>query len=132
VFVDSGLGAHFLGFQQPNQRNCEQFIGPLLENFVIGEILKQLTWSQTTVRAYHYRDRDHREVDLLLESDSGQLVGVEVKAGATVRAEDFKHLKFLRDTLGDRFHRGVVVHAGPSTLHFGDRLIAVPISALWH
>jgi uncharacterized protein len=132
VFVDSGLGAHLIGFSRPGQINTETFVGPLLENFVIGEIMRQATWSETIVRAYHYRDRDAREIDLVLESGGGSLVGFEVKAGATVRAEDFRHLNFLRDQLGDRFHRGVVFHSGTDTLHFGDRMIAMPISALWH
>jgi uncharacterized protein len=103
-----------------------------LENFVIGETLRQATWAETVVRAYHYRDRDAREIDLVLESGNGSLVCFEVKAGVTVRAEDFRHLSFLRDNLGDRFHRGVVFHSGPETLHFGDRMVAMPISALWH
>jgi uncharacterized protein len=132
VFVDSGLGAHLLGFRTPGQTNTEPLVGPLLENFVIGETLRQATWAETVVRAYHYRDRDAREIDLVLESGNGSLVCFEVKAGVTVRAEDFRHLSFLRDTLGDRFHRGVVLHSGPETLHFGDRMVAMPISALWH
>ncbi len=131
VVVDSGLGAHLLGFSQRLQRNAESVVGPLLENFVIGELLRQRAWAETSVRAYHYRDRDSREVDLLLEARDGSLVGCEVKAGATVRTEDFRHLKFLRDGVGDRFIRGIVFHTGSDTFHFGDRMSAVPISALW-
>ena len=131
VFVDSGLGAHLGGLTLANISRNESVAGQLLENFVIGEICRQLTWSDMGARPYHYRDRDGREVDLLLEGRDGSIVALEVKAGATVRAEDFRHLAFLRDALGDRFHRGAVLYTGDKTLDFGDRLVVTPIAALW-
>jgi uncharacterized protein len=131
VMIDSGLAAFLVGFHRPDQRNLESLVGPLIENFVIGELMRQATWSETILRAYHYRDRDNREIDLVLESSDGTLVGVEVKAGMTIRAEDFRHLTFLRDALGDRFRHGLVFYSGADTLHFGDRLTALPISSLW-
>jgi predicted AAA+ superfamily ATPase len=55
----------------------------------------------------------------------------EVKAGETVTAADARHLAALRDELGERFARGVVLYAGRRTIPFGERIDAVPISALW-
>jgi len=69
------------------------------------------------------------EVDLVLES-GGKTAGVEVKASSTLRIEDFKGLKKLRDTISDTFVAGVVVYDGDSTVTFGDRLWGVPISSL--
>lgn len=43
-------------------------MGPLLENFVIGEVARQLTWAEEPVQLFHYRDRDQVEVDIVLEA----------------------------------------------------------------
>lgn len=59
------------------------------------------------------------------------IVAIEVKAGATVRTEDIRHLAHLRDALGDRFHRGILLHTGDATRSLGDRLVATPIASLW-
>jgi uncharacterized protein len=83
------------------------------------------------VRLYHYRDRDGVEVDGILERASGEVVGIEVKAAETVRADDFKGLQHLANKLGDRWVAGFVLYAGQETLPFGDRLRALPITALW-
>jgi hypothetical protein len=71
------------------------------------------------------------EVDLVLENRRGQVVAVEVKAASTVRAEDFRGLRHLADRLGDDFRLRVVLYTGDSTLPFGPKLRAVPVSALW-
>ena len=54
-----------------------------------------------------------------------------MKAAATVRGEDFRHLAMLRDRLGDHFTAGVVFFTGERPLPFGDRLMALPMSLLW-
>lgn len=105
--------------------------GALVENFVLGELLRQTSWSDEEVRVFHYRTRDKVEVDAVLENARGQVVGVEVKAAATVRPEDFRGLRHLADRLGDDFLAGFVLYAGRQTLPIGDKFRAVPISAVW-
>jgi predicted AAA+ superfamily ATPase len=106
-------------------------VGPLIENFVLGELTRQLTWAEEPVSLFHYRDRDRYEVDAVLERASGEIVGVEVKAAETVRPDDFRGLRRLADQIGDRFHAGYVLYAGSEVLRFGPRMRAAPISALW-
>ncbi|MGH3742639.1 MAG: DUF4143 domain-containing protein, partial [Micromonosporaceae bacterium] len=106
-------------------------VGNLLENLALSEIARQLTWSETPVRLSHYRDRDQHEVDGVLEDNAGQIVGVEVKAAETARAEDFRGLKVLERRLGDRFRAGFVLYCGAQSLRFGEKLGCLPISALW-
>ncbi len=67
----------------------------------------------------------------MLESADGRVVALEVKAGQTPKREWFRWLERMRDTLGDSFIAGVVLYGGRHVLPFGDRLMAVPISALW-
>lgn len=126
IFLDSGL-AHYLTTGAVGDAP----LGGLLENFVLGELARQLTWSQSSARLYHYRDRDQNEVDGILEDNAGQIVGIEVKAAETVRPADFRALKLLQRRLGTRFRAGFVLYCGSESLSFGDGLTCLPISALW-
>jgi hypothetical protein len=67
----------------------------------------------------------------LIETAAGTLIGIEVKASATVTTSDARHLAWLRDEVGDAFLAGIVVRTGPHVFPLGDRLIAAPVSALW-
>jgi uncharacterized protein len=131
LLVDSGLGASLAGMTIDRVRRQDALAGPLLENFAIGEIARQLTWSATPARLYHYRNSDGQEVDVVLETNDGRVVGIEVKASETPPGDAFRHLEHLRRATGDRFHQGIVLYTGTQTLSFGDRLTAVPLSALW-
>jgi predicted AAA+ superfamily ATPase len=105
--------------------------GGLFESFVAGELRRQLVWAQTPARLFHFRDRDGLEVDIVVESDGRRVAGVEMKAAGSVSKGDFKGLTFLRDKLKDRFAIGVVLYTGRQPLPFGERLWALPYSALW-
>jgi len=61
------------------------FLVRRLEPFVLGEILRQSKWSPEPCNLYHFRDKDQNEVDIVAEDLLGQIVGIEVKASATVR-----------------------------------------------
>jgi len=126
LFVDSGLASALT-----SGITADGPVGGLVENFVLGEIARQLTWSRTAARLYHYRDRDQYEVDGVLEDNSGRIIGIEVKAAETVRAEDFRGLKHLRRRLGSAFLAGIVLYCGTESLSFGDSLTCLPISAVW-
>lgn len=79
-----------------------------------------------------FRDANgHREVDLVLESTAGTIVGVEIEAANTATKQDARHLAWLRDQLGDQFIKGVVLHTGPMTFPLGDRIWAIPMARLW-
>lgn len=129
--VDTALAAHLLGATADDLAALNSpWFGPLLESYVVNEIAKQASWAERPVRLSHYRDRDQREVDLILERGR-EVVGIEVKATATPLSAHAKHLVYLRERLGSRFVAGVVLHTGHQRLQLGDRIAAVPISTLW-
>ena len=103
----------------------------MFEAFATGELRRQLVWADTGARMFHFRDRDGVEVDVVLETSDRRVAGVEMKAAGSVTAGDFSGLKFLREKLGSRFAMGVVLYTGRSAVPFGDRLWALPYSALW-
>ncbi|HEX5495974.1 MAG TPA: DUF4143 domain-containing protein, partial [Mycobacteriales bacterium] len=116
------------------QRPTDAAAGSLVETFVANELAKQLTWCETPARMFHFRDSRGPEVDVVLETDDGRVLGIEVKSTSTPRPEDFRWLTLLRDRIdrvGEQFVAGVVLHTGPRRLTFGDRLIALPICDVW-
>jgi predicted AAA+ superfamily ATPase len=128
--VDAGLLAHLLAADTARIADDDQVTGRVVENFVAMEVIKHADWAQTDARVHHYRDgRD--EIDIVLESRSGDIAAIEVKAGASLDARDWHVLAKLRDRSPERFRAGVVVHTGRQTLPLADRLWAVPISGLW-
>lgn len=129
--VDSGLLAFLIGANEQRVASDGAVAGMLLESFVAMELLRQSDWLEEPVALYHYRDKQQREVDVVIERYSGEIAGVEVKASATVTGADFAALRYLRDRLGPLFKGGVVLYLGARTLPFGERLAAVPLSGLW-
>lgn len=129
---DTGLMAYLTGLTAERLEREPTVLGGLVENFVAMELQKQQTWSRTRPELFHYRDYSGTEVDFVLESPGSQrVVGIEVKARATVGPADFKGLKVMAGALGETFHRGIVLYTGTGIVPFGANLHAVPISALW-
>jgi predicted AAA+ superfamily ATPase len=130
VMSDTGLMAHLLGLNQKRLATGDM-IGPLFENFVIMELKKQITWSAIKPQMFHFRTQSGQEVDVVLEDRSGKLVGIEIKASATVHAHDFKGLRALAEMTDKRFLRGIVLYTGRESIPFGESLTALPIQRLW-
>ncbi len=133
VYVtDTGLLASTLGLNAVRMTSDPALLGAIVETFVANEIRRLAGWAETPLAGiFHYRDQDRREVDIILEALDGSIVGIEVKAGATVRAADLRHLAWLRDARPDIFRQGILLHTGDRTRSWGDRLTSMPISALW-
>jgi len=129
-FLDSGLLATVRGLTFDRVKADRGTFGALLESFVFSEVLKLMTASDLRLTPYHFRDRETREVDIVLERDDGMVVGIEVKASATVKAGDFSGLRALAEASGDRFAFGVVLYDSADIVPFGDRLAAAPLSCL--
>ena len=128
---DTGLVSHLLGLSGARFAREPSLFGPLLETFVMLELRKQKAWSHVDPGLFHFRTQTGQEVDLVLEDRRGRLVGIEVKASATVRAEDFRGLRVLAQAGGRRFVRGIVLYTGVEPVAFGARLMALPVEAVW-
>jgi predicted AAA+ superfamily ATPase len=130
-FLDSGLLSALRGVTRERIARDRRDFGPILESFVASELLKLAGWSGERLTFSHYRDKDQYEVDVVIEDRSGRTVGVEVKAGATVTADDFRGLRRLAEVIGDRFAMGLVLYDHDKAVPFGERLWAAPLSGLW-
>jgi predicted AAA+ superfamily ATPase len=130
-FLDSGLLALATGLSFDRVKANRERFGALLESYVFAEVLKLMSASDLRLTPYHFRDQQMHEVDIVLERDDGMVVGIEVKSSATVKSSDFAGLRTLASACGDRFAYGVVLYDSADLVPFGDRLAAVPLSALW-
>lgn len=130
-FLDSGLLASARGLGVDRVKANRERFGSLLESFVFAEVLKLMSAFDLRLTPYHFRNQQMHEVDIVLERDDGMVVGIEVKSSATVKSSDFAGLHSLAAACGDRFAYGVVLYDSADLVPFGERLAAVPLSALW-
>lgn len=130
-FLDTGLLAALSDATTSQIQTDRTRYGPLLENFVVSEVLKLITWSDKRLRISHFRTKEQDEVDLVIEDRRGRVIGIEVKASATVRPNDLRGLRQLQAATGDNFVQGLVLHDHDRITPFGERLHAAPVSLLW-
>ncbi|MCK5540241.1 MAG: ATP-binding protein [Deltaproteobacteria bacterium] len=129
--TDTGLAAVLLGMNAERLDANRGMLGHLLESFVYNELRRQASWANADIDFYHFRDKDQYEVDIVMEQNGGEIIGIEVKAAATVTEKDFKGLKKLHATVGKSWKAGIVFYDGDMVLPFGEKMYAVPVSALW-
>jgi predicted AAA+ superfamily ATPase len=129
--TDTGLACALLGVEADDLRGDRTLLGKLLETFVVQELRRQASGWEHDVRFSHYRDKDQQEVDIVLERGPNRIVGIEVKASATLREADRRGLERLRDATGSHFRCGVLLYDGESLVPMGDRIYAVPLPMLW-
>ena len=130
-FLDTGLLAALRDVTASQLEKDRTSYGPLLENFVVSEVIKLTTWSDKRIRISHFRTKDQDEVDLVLEDRRGRVIGIEVKASATVRPQDLRGLRQLQVAVGDKFVQGLVLHDHDHITPFDQKLHAGPVSLLW-
>ena len=85
-FYDTGLVAHLTKWSSPETLASGAMSGAILENYVVSEIRKTYLNQGKEAFMYYYRDKDAKEIDLVLEQD-GELHPIEIKKSANPAAE---------------------------------------------
>ena len=130
--TDSGLMSSILGLREDKVRHDADRAGKLVETFAWNELAVLVDLTDGECSAYHYRDREKREIDFIVERDDGTILGIEVKAATTAQKDDFKHLAWFRDNVAsERPFTGILLYAGKHAGSFGEGLWAVPFSEMW-
>lgn len=130
-FIDSGLLTTLAGFSAVSSPGDRIRFGHFLESFVFGELLKHAVTADDDYQIGYYRDHDKIEVDYVVENAAGRLIGVEVKAAATVKENDLKGIRRLAKAAGKKWICGIILYDGDITLPLGGNIRAVPLSSLW-
>ncbi len=129
--IDSGLATTLCGLKADDWNNHNSNFGPVLESFVVQQLICQASWIDSDFKFSHYRDKDQVEVDLVIERGQ-QLWGVEVKKAANVHTRDCVGLARLAAQTGKRFQGGILLYCGNNTLLLKQKnCYAVPMNALW-
>ncbi|MFK7997349.1 MAG: ATP-binding protein, partial [Granulosicoccus sp.] len=99
-FVDSALAASLMGIRDVSQVMAHPLRGALFENWAIMELIKGQCNAGLKPSVYFLRDKQGHELDALIETGSGSLMGIEIKSGATVASDFFNGLDHWRERLG--------------------------------
>lgn len=81
-FYDSGIVCYLTRWSSPETAMEGAMSGALLENYTVAEIIKTYQNAGQEPFLYYYRDKDAREIDLILERD-GKLFPIEIKKMAS-------------------------------------------------
>jgi len=131
LLCDPGLLCHLMRWDVGRLSSDRDVFGLALESFVGMELAKAADVEGGSTRVMHYRTSKGAEIDFVLEAADGQVAAVEVKGASHVEASDIRHMSRLREALGPRFVRGVVLYAGEQVVSLGDGLEAWPLPVLW-
>ena len=130
--TDCGLMASLLGWRMDQVRLDPDRSGKLIETFAFNELASLADAGDGRYELFHYRDREKREIDFLVEREDGALLGIEIKAGSAIGKNDFRHLAWFQENLAGRNpFIGIILYSGEFPASFGNNLWAVPFYMLW-
>lgn len=129
--TDSGLLSALRRMNHQKINREPHAFGALLENYVLGELRRLASWYDEPLYFSHYRDKDKKEVDIVIENLAGQVIGIEVKAGATLHPQDYHGLQRLKNAAGPQFLLGLVLYDGDHTNAIGENIFSTPLASLW-
>jgi uncharacterized protein len=128
---DTGFITFLLGIGTDAVKNDRTLYGNLLENFVYQELQKQKGWSRTVADMYFMRTSDGDEIDFILEDTKGRIVAIEIKATTSIDTNDVDKIRKLKNEMGSKFHRGIVLYTGTQVYKADPSLYFMPIQGLW-
>ena len=127
-FLDTGLCAYLAGWSSPRVLERGAMAGPILETYVVTEILKSYWHNGEEPRIFFYRDKEKREIDVILE-ENGTLYPIEIKKTATPNHHSARHFAAL-NRLNVPVGQGAVVCFRQSHIPLSPNIQAVPVGYL--
>lgn len=118
-FFDVGLAAFLSGINEPYQLFTSPLKGPLFENLVVMEMLKNKYNHFKPYQLYHYRDSNNNEVDLILDY-STHLDAIEIKSSQTFDKSFLKGLNYIRELLPQKIRNTTLCYSGEMEQTIGD------------
>lgn len=127
-FYDTGLVCYLTKWSSAETAMNGAMNGALLENYVVSEIQKSYQNAGKEAYLYYYRDKDAKEIDLLMEGD-GQLYPIEIKKSATPEKKMMSNFSVIEKSPLRRGTGAVICTAEKLGAFDRDNLI-IPVSLL--
>lgn len=124
-FYDTGLCAYLTKWSSPETLESGAMNGAVLENYVVSEIFKSYHNSAKIPFIYYYRDKDMKEIDLIIEAD-GKLSPIEIKKTATPSPQLVNVFKTLDKAKVERGN-GAVICMKEELMAFDSKNYIIPI-----
>jgi len=126
-FMDTGLMCYLVGWNTPETAKNGAMSGSIFETFVVSEILKSwINRGYTADNIYYYRDKDKREIDLIIE-DGDVLYPVEIKKNASPDKSWVRHLRILENIPRKEVAPGTVLCQVDHKIPIIENSIALPV-----
>jgi predicted AAA+ superfamily ATPase len=109
-FTDTGLLCHLLAIDGESVLQTSPFAGAVFESFVASELVKAQLGRGRGHELYWFRDQAGLEVDFVVPTAGGSLLLCEAKTTSTVLPADAKSMQRLRNAIGDRVGKCILVH----------------------
>lgn len=130
--TDTGLMSAVLNWKFDEVSLNSDKSGKIMETFVFNEIAAQIDLFPENYNLYHYRDREKREIDFIVEYDDSTIIAIEVKAGSSLSNNSYKHLKWFKNNIAkNKKFIGIILYTGENAIPFGENFFAVPMNNLW-
>lgn len=130
--VDPALAAAAASITPAAVLGDGDLLGRMIDTLAVAQLRPEIALSPRRRRLHHLRTKEARhEIDVVVELEGGRVLAIEFKASAAVTRDDGKHLVWLRNELGERFVAGAVVYTGPDAFVLDERVLAVPLCAMW-
>lgn len=127
-FMDTGLAAYLTKWTDPRVLEAGSMSGAFFETFIVSEILKSYyNAGISDPPLYYYRDKEMREIDLIVERN-GRLHPVEIKKTANPRREDISNFYRLDGIPGVSRGEGALICMYDRVLPLDEDNNAVPVS----
>jgi predicted AAA+ superfamily ATPase len=125
-FFDTGLACWLTGWETPEVLQNGAMNGAMLETYVVTEIIKSYWHNGKRANVWFYRDRDKREIDLLIERN-GTLHPAEIKRTAAPKLKDVRSFDTLERT-GAKIGPGALVCLADTPLPLSKNVTAMPVA----
>ena len=127
-FLDTGLCSYLTEWSSPETLEAGAMSGAIFETWCVAEIIKSYWHNGRPAPLHYYRDKDQKEIDLLIVRD-GTLYPVEFKKSASPRKDDAANFRLLEKMKMPVGHGAVVCLCG-TALPLGENVEAIPASSL--
>lgn len=123
-FMDTGLCSYLTNWDNSQVLESGAMSGAIFETYVVSEIIKSYAHNIKEPNIYYYRDKDKREIDIIIERN-GKLYPIEIKKSSNPDKSAIKNFSVISE---DNLGNGAVVCLAKEDYPITKNINAIPIS----